>query len=78
VHVDIGTVVGDCTVVEQDGEFPAWWLICSNGHRVWASTKQLEDGPKIICLKCQTDAAVRIKSTQTAIEVRELIKAEML
>jgi hypothetical protein len=67
--IDISSVVQDFVVEEQDGDFPAWWLACSNGHRFWASTQQIEAGP-MICKECVTDKAVRTQAAQLAIDLR--------
>jgi hypothetical protein len=73
--IDIGTVVNGMTVddyydSEHHYDYPAFWLVCSRGHRTFATVQQIEQA-QILCAKCATDNAARAARKKTD----ELIEA---
>jgi hypothetical protein len=74
--IDVGyTTPAGHSVESQDGDFPAWILVCPNSHRFWASTLQVESNTAA-CPQCPKDAAIRLKASQIAQEARDEIDRE--
>jgi hypothetical protein len=57
--IEIGAVVAEAfVIVEQDGDFPAWFLTCEAGHRFWATTQQIETN-RVQCSDCTNADKIR-------------------
>ncbi len=67
--IDIGSVVNGLSVEdyydpEHHYDYPAFWLVCSLGHRTFATVQQIEAG-SVLCMECVAHETARARRKKT-------------